>query len=189
MQDPKTSPKIRHLGTIAQLCRAMYPHTSSQYGELRPTSGSDPLASLGHPSKFQWVLLLGSITARHSSSGRQPNFTALNRGRHLYLAGWPSRWALAHILVCDFSVRKTSRMNDMRLMTERDTVWPSINPACIVMTGLLFSTSVIVCVVLFPSVWLSLLPLARRLFSSLFVCLSVCFSVSNFAQKLPNSLT
>ena len=22
---------------------------------------------------------------------------ALNRGRHLYLAGWPSRWALAHI--------------------------------------------------------------------------------------------
>ena len=24
---------------------------------------------------------------------------ALNRGRHLYLAGWPSRWALAHILV------------------------------------------------------------------------------------------
>jgi len=21
----------------------------------------------------------------------------LNRGRHLYLAGWPSRWALAHI--------------------------------------------------------------------------------------------
>jgi len=23
----------------------------------------------------------------------------LNRGRHLYSAGWPSRWALAHILV------------------------------------------------------------------------------------------
>jgi len=35
----------------------------------------------------------------HSSSGRQPNFAALNRGRHLYSAGWPSRWALAHILV------------------------------------------------------------------------------------------
>ena len=42
---------------------------------------------------------LGSITAQHSSSGRQPNFAALNRGRHLYSAGWPSRWALAHILV------------------------------------------------------------------------------------------
>jgi len=33
------------------------------------------------------------------SSGRQPNFAALNRGRHLYSAGRPSRWALAHILV------------------------------------------------------------------------------------------
>ena len=37
-----------------------------------------------------------------SSSGRQLNFAALNRWRHLYLAGRPSRWALAHILV--FSV-------------------------------------------------------------------------------------
>ena len=35
-----------------------------------------------------------------SSSGRQPNFTALNRGRHLCSVGRPSRWALAHILVC-----------------------------------------------------------------------------------------
>ena len=33
----------------------------------------------------------------HSSSGRQPNFAALNRGRHLYSAGRPSRWALARI--------------------------------------------------------------------------------------------
>jgi len=31
------------------------------------------------------------------SSGRQPNFVMLNRGRHLCLAGRPSRWALAHI--------------------------------------------------------------------------------------------
>jgi len=34
-----------------------------------------------------------------SSSGRQPTFAALNRGRHLCSAGRPSRWALAHILV------------------------------------------------------------------------------------------
>ena len=27
-----------------------------------------------------------SITARHSSSGRQPHFAALDRGRHLYSA-------------------------------------------------------------------------------------------------------
>ena len=32
-------------------------------------------------------------------SGSQPNFAALNRGRHLFSAGRPSGWALAHILV------------------------------------------------------------------------------------------
>ena len=72
---------------------------SSQYGELWPTSGWDMLASLWHPSTFQWVWCLGSVTAQHSSSGHQLNFAALNRGNHLYLAGRPSRWALAHILV------------------------------------------------------------------------------------------
>ena len=36
---------------------------------------------------------IGSVTARHSGSGRQPNFAALNRGRHLYSAGRPSRCA------------------------------------------------------------------------------------------------
>jgi len=116
MQDAK----IRHLGTIAQLCRAIssqlrhvstigiklvkqqcLPHMSSQYCELWPTSGWNMLASLWHPSTFQQVWCLGSVTARHwhSSSGRQLNFAALNRGHHLYSAGRPSRWALAHILV------------------------------------------------------------------------------------------
>jgi len=42
---------------------------------------------------------IGSITARHSSSGRQPNFAALSRGHHLYSSGRPSHWALANILV------------------------------------------------------------------------------------------
>ena len=55
--------------------------------------------SLGHPIKFQRVTHLGSVTALHSSSGRHPNFAALNTGRHLYSAGRPSRWALAHILL------------------------------------------------------------------------------------------
>jgi len=87
MQDPKLqkSPKLRQLGTIAQICRAMSSqlkhistigkklvkqqyilHLSSQYGELRPTSGWDLLASLGHPTTFQWVSRHGSVTARHS---------------------------------------------------------------------------------------------------------------------------
>ena len=74
-------------------------HISSQYGELRPTSDWDHFVSLGHPTKFQRLLRLDSVTARYSSSGRQPNFAVLNRGRHLYSAGRPSRWAPAHILV------------------------------------------------------------------------------------------
>jgi len=47
---------------------------SLQYGELRPTSGGDPLASLRHPSKFQRVSRLGFITAATLLNGGQPNF-------------------------------------------------------------------------------------------------------------------
>jgi len=101
----KNNAENRHLGTITQLCRAessQLRHVSTigkllvkqqyllqmspQYGELRPTSGWDWFGSLGHPSKFQRLLRLGSITARHSGSGHQPNFAALNGGRHLYSA-------------------------------------------------------------------------------------------------------
>jgi len=78
---------------------------SLQYSELRSTNGWDRFWSLGHPSKFQRVSCLGSVTARHCRSGRQPNFAALNRGRHLYSAGRPSRWALAHILVKNVVLR------------------------------------------------------------------------------------
>jgi len=113
MQDPK----IRHLGTIAQLCQAVSsqlrhvstigkkllnsnisPTCPHNMVNLRPTNCSDPFGSLGHPCKFQRVSLLGSATARHSRSGRQPNFVALNRRCHLYSAGRPSCWALAHVL-------------------------------------------------------------------------------------------
>jgi len=115
MQNPKIAIN-RHLGTIAQLCLAISSqlrqlstigkklvkqqcliHMSSQYGKLRPNKGWDLLASLGHTCKFQRVSRLGSVTARQYSSGRQPNFAALNRGRHLYSAGRSSHWALAHI--------------------------------------------------------------------------------------------
>jgi len=72
-------------------------HMSPHYGELWPTSGWDPFVSLGHPCKFQRLWRLGSVTARHCSNGRLPNFAALNRGRHLYSEGRPSRWALVHI--------------------------------------------------------------------------------------------
>ena len=106
----KKSPSANHHTTLSgyifatkarinnwkKLVKQQYlPDMSLQYGELRPTNGWDLLVSLGQPSKFQ---RLGSITAQHSSSGCQPNFVALNRGRHLCLAGRPSRWALAQFI-------------------------------------------------------------------------------------------
>jgi len=109
----KKSLKICHLGTIAQLCRDIslqLRHVSTIGKNLLSSNISStcahnmvnfgPLAAdigpvvLWHPSKFQRVSRLGSVTARHSSSGRQPNFAALNRRRHLDSAGRPSRWAL-----------------------------------------------------------------------------------------------
>ena len=39
-----------------------------------PLAGRDRFVSLGHLSNFQRVSRLGSVTARHSSSGREPNF-------------------------------------------------------------------------------------------------------------------
>jgi len=85
---------------------------SSQYGEIWPTSGWYRFVSLGHPCKFQRVSRLGSVTARQSSSERQPNFAALNRGRHLYSARRPSRWALAYISSSSFFPRLISAVAD-----------------------------------------------------------------------------
>ena len=49
-------------------------HMSSQYDELRPTSGWDRFGSLRHHSKFQRVSRLGFVTAATSFIGGQPNF-------------------------------------------------------------------------------------------------------------------
>jgi len=95
------------------------------HGELRPTSGCDLLASLGHPCKFQRVSRVGSVTSRHSSSGRQPNFAALNRGRHLYSAGRPSPWALVHIYSCIFRATPLC----YRGLGSRPSVHPSVRPS------------------------------------------------------------
>ena len=112
------SPKNRYLGTIAQLCRAISSqlrHVStigkkfkqqyllqmfSRYGELWPTIAAEICSVVwGTLANFNGFRVSACVTARQSSSERQPNFAALNRGRHLCLAGRPSRWALAHILV------------------------------------------------------------------------------------------
>ena len=89
---------------------------SPQYGERRPTNDWDLLASLGHHCKFQRLSRFGGVTARHSSSGRQPNIAALNRRRHLYSAGRPSRWALAHILVVHIMFTDVAAVSSLLLL-------------------------------------------------------------------------
>jgi len=119
MQDAKKSSKICHLGTIAQLCRTISsqlrhvstvrknillssnmssrcPHNMVYFGPLAVEIG---LPVWGTPANFNRFRVLAALLHTQSSSEHQPNFEALNRGRHLCSAGRPSRWALAHILV------------------------------------------------------------------------------------------
>jgi len=49
----------------------------------------------GTPTNFNGFCVLTALL--HGIHGRQPNFAALNRGRHRCSAGRPSRMALAHI--------------------------------------------------------------------------------------------
>ena len=68
----------------------------SQYGELRPTSGWDRFISLGHPTKFQLVSRLGSVTARHVVVGVSQTLrrwiegaTYVRQGDH-HVGHWPT---------------------------------------------------------------------------------------------------
>ena len=139
--------KNRHLGTVAQICRAIslqlrhvstigknllssdaFPTSPYNMVNFGPLAAEIGFTNLGHPSTFQQVSRLGSVTARHSSSRRHPNFAALNRGRHLCSAGRPSRWALAHILV-SFSFHFYSARNCIAsavLATAIPSVCPSV---------------------------------------------------------------
>jgi len=127
------SPKNRHLRAIAQLCQAIssqrrhlstigkklvkqqYFPTSSQYGELRPTSGLDRFVSLGHPANLNGfrvlaALLHGPLLVVVSQTA------ALDRGRHLNSAGRPSRWALAKISsICLFLISVQVRSDNWSL--------------------------------------------------------------------------
>jgi len=57
-------------------------------------------------------------TARYSCGGHEPNFAALNRGRHLYSAGRPPHWALAHILVSFSFTKQTTVILVLVLVTK-----------------------------------------------------------------------
>ena len=115
----KNDAKNRYLGTIPQLCRAISsqlrhvstigkkmlssdisstcPHNMVNFGPLAAEIVS---VVWGTPATFNGLRVLAALLhGMYCSSGRQPNFAALNRGRHLRSEGRPSRWALAHILV------------------------------------------------------------------------------------------
>jgi len=78
------------------------PHNMVNFGLL--TAEIHPVV-WGTPANFNGFRVLAALAyCTASSGGRQPNVAALNRGRHLCLAGRPSRWELAHILVFDVFV-------------------------------------------------------------------------------------
>jgi len=63
------------------------------YGPLAAEIGS---LVWGTPTNFNGFRVLAALLhGALASSERQPNLAALNRGRHLYSTGRPSRWALA----------------------------------------------------------------------------------------------
>jgi len=56
----------------------------------------------GTPANFNGFRVLAALL-HGTLVGGVSHTAALNRGRHLYLAGRPSQWVLAHILVLSFS--------------------------------------------------------------------------------------
>jgi len=107
----KTVAKNHHLGTIAQLCRAISsqlshvstigkkivssnmssrcPHNIVNFGGFQPLAAEIDLTVWGTPANFNGFRDLAAFTAQQSSSECQPNFAALNKGRHLCSAGRP----------------------------------------------------------------------------------------------------
>ena len=71
------------------------PHNMVNFGPLTAEIGS----GFGAPLQISTGFASWQVYCTASSSGRQPNFAALNRGRHLCSAGRPLGRALAHILV------------------------------------------------------------------------------------------
>jgi len=111
----KNDAKNHHLRTIAQLSRAISSqlrHVSTIGKNLLSSSISptwpynmvnfSPLAAeivslvWGTPGNLNGFRVLAALLHRTLVVGVSQT-AALNRGRHLYSAGRPSRWALAHI--------------------------------------------------------------------------------------------
>jgi len=117
IQDAKKSPKIavsapshkfvglylRNEGTHRQSERNFLSRNTSSTCSHNMANFGPLTAEIGWPVWGTLQISTGFASWQHyctaSSSGHQPNFAALNRGRHLYSARRPSRWVLAHILL------------------------------------------------------------------------------------------
>jgi len=112
---PKNVAKNRHLGTIAQLCRAISSQlrhvltigkklfssnisSTGPYNVVNLGKLAAEIVSLvwGTPGNFNGFRVLAALLHGTPVVGVSQT-AALNRGRHLYSAGRPSRWAFAHI--------------------------------------------------------------------------------------------
>ena len=74
------------------------PHNMVNFGLLT----AETVGEFGAPLQISTGFASWQRYCTASCSGRQPNFAALNRGRHLCSAGPPPRWALAHISSSSF---------------------------------------------------------------------------------------
>jgi len=68
-------------------------------------------------TNFNGFRVLAALLHVSQVASSQPNFAALNRGRHLCSAGRQSRWALAHILVYAVRTWKVGRLFVSRFLS------------------------------------------------------------------------
>jgi len=118
MQDPKiakNSPSAHHRTTLlgyifttkARIDNRKKNLPNSNVFPTRPHNmvNFSPLAAeirwqvWGTPANFHGFPVLAALLHGTLVVGVSQTFAALNRGRHLYSAGRPSRWALAYILL------------------------------------------------------------------------------------------
>jgi len=107
-------PKIMQLSKMIDLCtkytnllsfyQYSYTNMSSRCPHnmvnFCPLAAEIGLSVWSTPANFNGFHVLAALYTAWQSSWGVSQTAALNRGRHLYSAARPSRWALAHILVC-----------------------------------------------------------------------------------------
>jgi len=91
------SSQLRHAWTIGKklVKQQCLPHMPSQYGD-RPLAAEICWRVWGTHANFNGLRVLAALMHGTLVIGVSET-AALNRGRHLYSTGRPSRWALAHI--------------------------------------------------------------------------------------------